>query len=263
MSSHDLFNVSQHGFLPCRSTLTQILLSSYDWFVPYNRSVQVDVVNVDFSKAFDTVCHGKLILDLETYGVSGALLRRLRSFLTGRSFPVKVGDSLSNSLPVSNGVPQRSVLDPLLFLIYINDQSDSVVSTCKIFANDFKIYRPIGDPVFVLGILQDDLDRLSVWSRTWQLGVSHGNCSLLRVGARHDCCLKIEGHSLNSSIVRDLGANFDLALQRGYHCRIVSAKAMRVVNCLLRSLCHNSVEQFCRAFATYVRPVLEYCAQVW
>ena len=91
----------------------------------------------------------------------------------------------------------------------------------------------------IFEILQIDLDRLNVWSRTWQLGISHEECSLMRVVVRHDCSLKIEGHSLNSGKdpLRDFGVNIDLGLPWGSHRRIVSGKAMMVVNCLLRSLC--------------------------
>ena len=165
---------------------------------------------MDFSKAFDTVCHSKIILKLDAYSVTEALLRWLCSFLTGRSFAVKVSDSLPNSLPVCSGVLQESILDPLLFLIYINGLPGSIVNTCKIFADYVKIYRPSGDSVVDFGILQDDLDRLSVWSRTWELAISDD----------HGCSLKIEGHSLNSDNgpVRDLGVNFDLGLQWGSHC---------------------------------------------
>ena len=132
----------QHGFLPGCSTLTQLLFSPCDWFESYSRNAQTDLVCVDFSKAFDTVCHAKHIFKLEAYGVSGALLRWLRSFLNGRSFAVNFDDILSNALPVCSSASQKNVLGPFLFLIYINDLPGCAVSTCKIFVEMPKLIAP-------------------------------------------------------------------------------------------------------------------------
>ena len=107
----------------------------------------VDSIYLDCKKAFDTVPHKRLIAKLEAYGISGKILRWIKCFLSDRSQMVCIKGVLSDSLPVLSGVPQGSVIGPLLFLIYINDLLDEISSSGKLFANDSKIYRRIIDEV--------------------------------------------------------------------------------------------------------------------
>ena len=131
---------SQHGFRAGCSTVTQLILASTDCFSAFNDCVQTEVVYIDFAKGFDVVCHRKLLLKLEAYGIFGALFG---SLLMGRTFRVKVGNSLCEFRSTSSDVLQRSVLGPLLFLLVINDPSDSIHCTCKILADDVKISGPL------------------------------------------------------------------------------------------------------------------------
>ena len=103
----------------------------------------VDTVYLDFSKAFDTVPHRHLIGKLEAYGIDGSLLSWISSFLMGRTQKVSVNGSLSSSKPVLSGIPQGSVLGPLLFVIYINDLPDKLCSSSLMFADNTKVFREI------------------------------------------------------------------------------------------------------------------------
>ena len=114
-SSLNLLRFAQHGFRPGFSTLTQLLLTSADLIAAYNDRIQTDVVYIDFAKAFDVVCHRRL---LQAYGVSGALLNWLAAYLIERSFRAKVGNAFSDEFPNLCGVPQGSVLGPFLFRFY-------------------------------------------------------------------------------------------------------------------------------------------------
>ena len=100
-----------------------------------------DTVYLDFRKAFDTVPHERLLTKLESYGITGPILQWVRAFLSGRSQYVRVGDKYSSTSPVTSGIPQGSILGPILFLISINDLPDCVESICLIFADDTKIFN--------------------------------------------------------------------------------------------------------------------------
>ena len=135
----------QHGFLARHSTCTELLESTNEWLLKLNSRSSVDVIYIDFRRAFDSVVHSKLLYKLHNIGIEGKLLCWIAEFLSGRSQSVIIGESVSNSVPVISGVPQGSVLGPLLFLVFINDLCDVFGPDIKIklFADDAKIYMSI------------------------------------------------------------------------------------------------------------------------
>jgi ribonucleases P/MRP protein subunit RPP40 len=145
----------------------------------------VDIVYLDFAKAFDTVCHSKLILKLQAFGITGRLLGWIRAFLGNRSQLVKVGSSYSVQFDAPSGVPQGSVLGPLLFVAYVNDLPSVVhYSVCKIFADDTKLFlRANGVDVSQLHLL-DDLRSVLSWADIWQLSLSLSKCLVMHLGNR-------------------------------------------------------------------------------
>ena len=142
-----------------------------------------DVLFFDFKKAFDTVCHSKLLVKLKSYGISENLLSWIEAFLCGRSQSVRIGSCIFSKIPVISGVPQGSVLGPTLFLIYINDVigmfSDLSVSL-SLLADDLKLYT-----CYKTDILHNDLhtaiNRLTEWAKLWQLQVAIPKCSAFRI----------------------------------------------------------------------------------
>ena len=161
-------SVHQFGFLRGRSTLQQLLIF---FSTLLGSSSQTDVLYLDFKKAFDSVAHNKLVHKLWNFGITDNLWLWVRAYLTNRHQCVSVGQSISSTLPVNSGVPQGSLLGPLLFLIFINDLP-STLSTAMVllFADDAKCLMPI----FTLqdcSFLQSDLSRLSTWYTLWNLSL--------------------------------------------------------------------------------------------
>eukprot|EP00745_Piridium_sociabile_P030076 TRINITY_DN49785_c0_g2_i5.p1 TRINITY_DN49785_c0_g2~~TRINITY_DN49785_c0_g2_i5.p1 ORF type:complete len:167 (+),score=21.68 TRINITY_DN49785_c0_g2_i5:150-650(+) len=137
----------------------------------------VDVLYLDFRKAFDSVPHQRLLKKMEAYGIVGPILNWVRDFLTEREQKVRVGNETS-SAKVRSGIPQGSILGPVLFTIYINDLHDCVKSTCKIFADDTKIYGKARDKY----TLQKDLNSLQEWTEEWNLYFNIDKCKVTHIG---------------------------------------------------------------------------------
>jgi len=130
-----------HGFRSGYSTETQLFVTVNDLLELYDKNKQVDIL--DFHKAFDTVPHDQLLQKLDNYGVRGNILQSLTCFLKNRKMNVVVKGEHSDSVPVESGVPQGTVLCPLMFLCHINDLPDTVESSVRLFADDCLLYRPI------------------------------------------------------------------------------------------------------------------------
>ena len=185
---------------------------------------QTDSIYLDFSKAFDSVSHTKLLLKLWSAGVTGDVWSWLRSYLSDRSQRVLVNNSLSCSLPVKSSVPQGSILGPLLFIIYVNDLCDKVEnSTIFKFADDLKAIHCITDS----NQLQNDLNSLYGWSLDNDLSFSIKKCVVLHFKVTlHDTNYFINGVQLsNVTEHRDLGIVFSKNLSWASHIDSTVAKA--------------------------------------
>ena len=130
----------QHGFIKGRSCTTQLLDTIDTWTRLLDKGSAVDTVYLDFAKAFDSVPHRRLLMKLEAYGIKGALLKWLESFLTGRKQRVALNENLSSWTSVNSGVPRGSVLGPLLFICYVNDMPEVANCTLNMFADDTTIF---------------------------------------------------------------------------------------------------------------------------
>ena len=184
MTENDLLSPKQHGFIQGRSCVTQLLAVLDSWTLALDEGGNIDTIYLDFAKAFDTVPHQRLLMKLRGYGIEGRILTWIEAFLTDRRQRVVVNDSRSSWADVTSGIPQGSVLGPMLFIIYINDMPTSVLSSIYLFADDAKVYRNISsndDPP----TLQHDLQQLEKWSERWQLRFNSNKCKVMHLGRQN------------------------------------------------------------------------------
>ena len=166
MNKHNLLNHSQHGFMKGRSCLTNLLEFTEIISKWVDERSPVDVIYLDFQKAFDKVTHQIVIIKLRAHAMGDSIVNWVSNWLTGRKQRVTVKGGKSSWTTAHSGVPQGPVLGPLLFLIYTNDLDDTVGSNILTFADDTKIFRKVRSGQDSQ-VLQEDLDSLVRWSEKW------------------------------------------------------------------------------------------------
>ena len=264
---NNLLSTKQHGFLSGRSTVTQLLRYLDECIEQISDGSVVDAVYLDFSKAFDTVPHRRLMSKLESYGITGEVKKWIESFLTGRSQIVKVNNDESPPAPVISGIPQGSVVGPLLFVIYINDLPDNVNSFVYLFADDTKLMRKIKSDEDAKA-LQRDLNELEEWSNKWLLRFNPDKCHVLTIGKfeniRHTERYKLYGNELEHVFEeKDLGVHIDSELRFDEHVSIKVNKVNAMVGLIRCSFSFLDGELFKTIFTSFVQTQLEYVQTAW
>ena len=269
--TNKLITKYQHGFIRNKSTCTNLLESVYDWSLNLQNHAGTDIIYFDFRKAFDSVSHPKLLTKLQAYGISGLLLAWIKDFLQYRSQSVVLANHQSNLIPVISGVPQGSVLGPTLFLLYINDVSlifQNLSVTCKLYADDIKLYSCYTVDCQFIPDLAEAIERLFIWSQTWQLHLAVNKCFMCDIkNAKVFPCTHsymLNNHSLlYVDSIRDLGVTIDSRLKFDKHISLIVHKASLRSRLILKSFHSRDHSVLVKAFCTYVRPLLEYCSVVW
>ena len=170
----------QHGFRSKRSSETQLLTLVHELLDHLDRKKQVDIAVLDLSKAFDKVSHKNLAIKLAYYGIRGSTVAWINSFLTNRTQQVVLEGIASRIVDVTSGVPQGSVLGPILFLIFMNDLSQSLSSKVRLFADDAILYFEVAS-ADDCQMLQSDLYKLTEWEEKWLMSFNQSKCEVLTV----------------------------------------------------------------------------------
>ena len=262
----DVVFEGQHGFLTKKSTVTQLFESYEDWTLELDKNKSIDIVYIDFAKAFDTVSHCKLISKLKAYRLSDQLIDWITDYLSNRSQRVKVGSKLSDKCSVISGVPQGSVLGPLLFLIFINDLPKCIRDCIvKLFADDCKLYIAFSSPLLLLNPLQIALNSLSVWAGCSQLIIQPTKSAILHVGRKNPSFdYQLDNESIPSvETIRDLGVIMNKTLTFDQHIESIVKSAIVKANLILRVFKTRKHSFMIQMFNTFVRPRLEYACQIW
>ena len=242
-----------------------MLDSFQDWVIALKGREDIDIIFVDFSRAFDCVSHTKLLHKLRGYGIQYELLAWIKSFLDHRTQRVLVDNCLSEAVPVRSGVVQGSVLGPLLFILFINDIAETLdaPTNFQLYADDLKLYSRIelGKP----NALASGLAKLRTWSDAWQLGINCGKCSVMHLGIRNP------GHEYSIGAfelpsvekICDLGIKYNNKINFGENIDSAVARAYQRIYLIFRGFVSRNASLLKQAYITYVRPLLEYCTPVW
>ena len=269
LDSHNILHDAQHGFRKHRSTETQLIQLIDNLAHNIDNRIQTDAILLDFQKAFDKVPHHRLLYKLKYYGISPQALNWVHSFLTNRTQQVLLEGNMSSSINVTSGVPQGSVLGPLLFLIYINDLPADYIqnnSTVKLFADDTIIYHPINnqqDPI----ALQEDLDSLQRWESDWLMHFHPQKCQTMHITNKRNIIQStytIHNHKLQTTnTAKYLGIHIHSTLNWNTHINKTAQRANTTSAFLHRNIrtCPRKTKHL--AYTTLVRPILEYASIIW
>ena len=267
LTINTLLSTKQHGFISGRSTVTQLLKYLDKCAQSVATGKVVDAIYLDFEKAFDTVPHQRLIGKLKAYGITGGVLKWITDYLSERTQVVSVNGTESEVGTVLSGVPQGSVLGPLLFVIYINDMLDSVSSGGLLFADDTKLFHEICSELDAME-LQEDINKLEAWTKTWLLRFNADKCHVLTLGKfeniLHTHRYKIgEVEIEHVSDKKNLGVLIDEDLSFEEHISTKVRKANQIMGLIRRSFTYLDEKSFVKLYTALVRPHLEYARRVW
>lgn len=264
LETNDLLGDEQHGFRRGRSCLTNLLQFFHHMLTVYDESRAIDVVYLDFKKAFDKVPHRRLMAKVRALGIVGSVANWIEDWLTDRSQRVVVNGSSSEWAPVASGVPQGSVLGPVLFLIYINDLDVGIISKISMFADDTKLGTSVADSDRVRD-LQRDLDRIGEWSDTWAMPFNTDKCRVMHIG-RTNAQNRYEmlGQQIQpSNVEKDLGVLISSDLKSTVQCLEVEKRCHKILGYINRQFRYRDKQTVLTLYNSLVRPLLEYAVQFW
>jgi hypothetical protein len=264
--SSGIFHPLQHGFRKGRSCETQLIEFIDDITNNMEKNKQTDVLIMDFSKAFDKVCHSLLLHKLDFYGVRGKTNDWIKGFLNNRTQRVVAEGVESDIISVDSGVPQGSVLGPTLFLYYINDIASGSNSTIRLFADDTIAYLTIAKNTDC-STLQSDLDNLAKWEEKWKMSFHPDKCNIMTISKKRTNI--VHDYSLHNQIlkrvtsVKYLGCTINSDLNWSDHIQNITNKSNRTLGFLRRNLNISSVKIKEQAYKSLVRPMVEYASSAW
>lgn len=265
---HPLISIVQHGFMPSRSTETNLAIFTDFIFKSFSQHDQVDAFFSDFSKAFDSVNHALLARKLENYGVKGKMLEWIESYLTGRTAQIKVKNYKSEPFEIVSGVPQGSHLGPLLFILFIDDIKNVIKhSQILLFADDAKIYKEIKSIDDSIA-LQRDIIAMAVWCARNALDLNLDKCFIINFYNNKNPKLfdyKVGNCVLNNTeSTKDLGVMLDYRLNFKSHIDYVSSKAIKIIGFIKKFTADfNDISSIIYLYKALALPTLLYASPIW
>ena len=285
LAQHQLIRSSQHGFMAGRSCLTNLLEYKEELNKLIDEGKAVDLIYLDFSKAFDLVGHQRLLATVEGLGIRGKVLTWLGEWLSNRKQRVVLNGEASDWRKVVSGVVQGSVLGPVLFLCFINSLDMAVEKVMEMSRlamdresednmNDNSVFKKFADDTKWGMVVkkeedrekfQQGLDNLDKWAEEWQMAYNIGKCHILHLGKNNPNYLyTLGGQELEvTKCEKDLGVMISDDLKPSLQCAKAATKANQVLGQLARSVTYRDARTFMRLYTVYVRCHLEYAVAAW
>ena len=267
LATNKLIRPSQHGFMAHKSCLTNLLEYLETLTKLVDEGHAVDMVYLDFAKAFDKVPHKRLLNVLQAHGINGKVLDWISAWLTNRTQRVVLNGCTSEWSNVLSGVPQGSVLGPTLFVIFINnidEAMDTATSIISKFADDTKAGRAIKSEAD-RDALQRDINNLLQWADLWQAEFNDTKCKVMHIGRNNPHYQYTMGsHVLESvDVEKDVGVMIHCSLKPSVQCAKAAKKGNQIIGQMSRAFHYRDKTVWIRLYKQYVRPHLEYCIQAW
>lgn len=265
LEHNNFFTASQHGFRKNFSCDTQLIAFTHFLHSNLDGGFLTDCIFLDFSKAFDKVNHALLLHKLSVLNIDTAVINWIRAFLTSRVQFVAANDVNSSLIPVDSGVPQGSVLGPLLFLIYINDLPTNVSSKICLFADDCVLYRKVTDAADI-SLIQEDLNNITKWCQLWRMELNVRKCKSMRISSAE---VTSPTYTLNNiplecvTSYKYLGVHITNNLSWKTHIDYIATKATSTLGYFRRKFPQAPSSLKLLLYTTFIRPKLEYASSVW
>ena len=229
----------------------------------------MDILMLDYAKAFDTINHSILLQKLKNLGISGKVGKWIANFLLNRNQRVAINGFQSNPSKVISGVPQGTILAPVLFLIYIADIADNIThSTVSSYADDSKVSKEIRSEVDGKE-LQDDTDMLYRWTANNLMQFNTTKFEVLRIGSNNELKQNIkytdpEGEEIpETDLKKDLGVHFNSSGDFSDHIKLKVSKAKQIAGYIMRTFLSRKPEIMLTLLKSLVLPIIDYCSIVW
>ena len=264
--TNKIINLSQHGFMSERSCQTNLLEFLDKITAMLDEGKAADIIYLDYSKAFDKICHSKLIKKLEAHGIRGNVQRWISEWLRDRQQWVEIKGCKSSRKPVTSGVPQGSVLGPLLFIIYINDIDIEAnnIDILRKFADDTKGAKEIDGPEDAAH-LQNCINNLEEWGKKWSMEFNVKKCKIMHCGRNNPKhSYSIGGETLKVvDSEKDIGVTITANLKPSQHCQEAAGRARCELGKISKCFHFRDKKVFLRLYMQFVRPHLEFSSSVW
>ena len=264
LKTNNLFTDKNSGFHKNDGATNRLLAMANSIYKGFDNKKDSILVSLDVSKAFDRVWHRGLLFKLKQYGITGNLLLWFKSYLTNRIQRVSVGGSFSTYKQIQAGVPQGSILGPMLFLIYVNDMCDGLTSQAHQFADDTTLIYTFSDPTEATNVINSDLDKLEQWAEQWLVTFNPIKTHFLLMSLKKKNKPKINNIKfkntpiMESDSITTLGITITNVLSWDPHVKNIIAKASKRL--LILKYYKNTLPRIAleRLYTTMIRPILEY-----